>query len=460
MSCKQMRMLLTVVLFTLGISCARAGTVLAGFATEDITPPLNLEMAGFGPFLERKATAIHDPLLAHAMVMELEGVRIAVVDCDVAAVTGGFTQMVRQAVESSTGIPGNRVLISATHTHSGPAIPHWIGWGAQDPDYLKGLPQKVAAAINAASDNLHPVSVFYGEVPVEGIGENREYDNGPVDTKLRVLKFMQGDKMAGFIVNYSVHNVILSEQMHEYSADLTGVGLAKIVQENPGSVGIYLQGSCGDINPRPAHQINNQPPEKCLSLLNQLSEAFAGYVRQALASASPIDVQQMAMESKRITLPEVPTDKSLALRTMLMADDLLKHGGLPPRAERSLLWTRDTCRAALDRFNRQPLDGRETEIQALRIQDVLILTDPGELFISFANQIAQALPNWKVWVAGYANDYVGYIPAADRYNMKDDQYRYAAYFTPLMNGEFHYREDVGDVLVQDMIALGREATAR
>ncbi len=220
MSCKQMRMLLTVVLFTLGISCARAGTVLAGFATEDITPPLNLEMAGFGPFLERKATAIHDPLLAHAMVMELEGVRIAVVDCDVAAVTGGFTQMVRQAVESSTGIPGNRVLISATHTHSGPAIPHWIGWGAQDPDYLRGLPQKVAAAINAASDNLHPVSVFYGEVPVEGIGENREYDNGPVDTKLRVLKFMQGDKMAGFIVNYSVHNVILSEQMHEYSADL------------------------------------------------------------------------------------------------------------------------------------------------------------------------------------------------------------------------------------------------
>ncbi len=457
---KQVRLLLTVVLFTLGAKSVMAGTVLAGFATSDITPPLNLEMAGFGPFLERKATGVHDPLLAHAMVMELDGVRVAVVDCDVAAVTAGFTQKVRQAVESSTGIPGNRVLISATHTHSGPAIPHWVGWGAQDPDYLKGLPQKVADAIIAAANKLQPVRIYYGEVPVQEIGENREYDNGPVDTKLRVLKFVQGDKLAGFIVNYSVHNVILSEQMHEYSADLTGVALEKIVQENPGSVGIYLQGSCGDINPRPAHQINNQPPEKCLNLLDQLSDSFAAYVRQALASASPLDVQQMNMESQNITLPEVPTDKALALRTMLMADDLLKHGGLPPRAERSLLWTRDTCRLALDRFNRQPLDGRETEIQAFRIQDVLILTDPGELFISFANQIAQSLPKWKVWVAGYADDYVGYIPSADRYDTKDDQYRYAAYFTPLMNGEFRYREDVGDVLVHDMIALAQKTAAR
>jgi hypothetical protein len=351
-------------------------------------------------------------------------------------------------------------LISATHTHSGPAIPRWIGWGAQDEEYLKGLPQRVAAAIITASGQLHPVAVYYGEVPVEGIGENREYDGGPVDTKLRVLKFMRGDKLEGFVVHYSVHNVILSEQMDEYSADLTGVALAKVVLEHPGSVGIFLQGSCGDINPRPAHQINNEPPEKCLRLLNTLSESFAGYVRKALESASPLEIQNVGMETRRISLPEVPTDRALALRTMLMADGLLKQGGLPARAERELRWTRDTSRAALDRFNRLPLDSKETEIQALRIQDVLILTDPGELFITFANRISGALPDWKVWVAGYANDYVGYIPTPDRYDLRDEYYRYAAYFTPLMNGEFRYREDVGDVLVREMVALAQEVTGR
>jgi hypothetical protein len=453
------RTLLSIILFTLGIGSA-AGAVLAGFATADITPPLNLEMAGFGPFLERKATGIHDPLMAHAMVMEVNGMRVAVVDCDVAGVTLEFTYKVRELVEAGTGIPGQHVLITATHTHSGPAIPHWIGWGAQDPEYLKGLPQKVAGAITAASMRLHPVAVYYGEVPVEGIGDNREYDGGPVDLKLRALKFMRGDKLEGFIVNYSVHNVILSEQMHEYSADLTGVALAKLVQENPGSVGIFLQGSCGDINPRPAHQINNQPPEKCLRLLNELSEAFAGYARKALASASPLDIRELEMETKKISLPEVPTDRALALRTMQMADGLLQRGGLPPGAERQLRWTRDTSRAALDRFNRLPLDSRETEIQALRIQDLLILTDPGELFITFANQIGAALPNWKVWVAGYANDYIGYIPTPDRYDLQDEHYRYAAYFTPLMDGEFRYREDVGDVLVRDMVALAQEVTVR
>jgi hypothetical protein len=32
---------------------------------------------------------------------------------------------------------------------------------------------------------------------------------------------------------------------------------------------------------------------------------------------------------------------------------------------------------------------------------------------------------------------------------------YPAYFTPWMCGEFRYREDVGDVLVSEMIGLGK-----
>ena len=72
--------------------------------------------------------------------------------------------------------------------------------------------------------------------------------------------------------------------------------------------------------------------------------------------------------------------------------------------------------------------GREKarEIQALRIQDVLILTDPSELFISFANQILRNLPSWKVWVAGYANRYAGYIPSADRYDPTAEHFSYPA----------------------------------
>ena len=455
-----------------GPGSAWAGSLLAGFATSDITPPLNLEMAGFGPFFQRKGTRIHDPLMAHAMVAEVGGKRIAIVDCDVAGITLEMTRKVRSLVEAGTGIPGQHVLVSTTHTHSGPAIPHWIGWGQQDAEYLGAFPEKVARAVIGASKNLQPVELYYGEVPVEGIGENREYPGGPVDKKLRVLEFKHGSIVKGFIVNHSVHNVIFSELMHEYTADLTGVGIAKVLKDYPNAVGVFLQGSCGDINPAPAHGINLAPPEKCVQLLEQLSDRFADYVRQALKAATPMEVTRMDMDARAIDLPEVPTDRALVLRNMQLADELLegrshvafldsgaKAPPLPQSAQRWLRFSRDTSSAVLDRYNRNPLDAKETEIQALRIQDVLILTDPAELFITFADQIDEMLPSWKVWVAGYTNDYVGYIPSPDRYDLRGGQFSYPAYFTPMMNGEFRYREDVGDVLVHQMVALARDLTA-
>src|SRR5580704_13826714 len=99
------------------------GHLQAGFATANITPPLDLELAGFGPFMERRATAIHDPLLAHAMVLAAEGKRFAIVSCDLLAVSQELTQSVRRQVEAGTGIPGPHIMVCATHTHSGPAVP-------------------------------------------------------------------------------------------------------------------------------------------------------------------------------------------------------------------------------------------------------------------------------------------------------------------------------------------------
>jgi hypothetical protein len=252
--------------------------------------------------------------------------------------------------------------------------------------------------------------------------------------------------------------------MHEYTSDLTGVGIAKVVKEYPGAVGIFLQGSCGDINP--AGWVNNLPPNQTVPLLEQLSGRFAGYVREALKTASRLKVDRIAMEGKEIDLPQAPTDRALILRQMQLADDLLgsstfpagskQEPPLPARAERWLRFTRDTSRAVFDRYNRLPLTEKETEIQAARIQDVLILADPGEVFIALADQVCQMLPGWKVWVTGYTNDYVGYIPTPDRYALvAKEKFNYPAYFAPVFLGDFRWRDDVGDVLVHDLVRLGQ-----
>jgi hypothetical protein len=175
-------------------------------------------------------------------------------------------------------------------------------------------------------------------------------------------------------------------------------------------------------------------------LLEQLSDLFAGYVRQALKGASPMEVKRIDMDTREIKLPQVPTDRALVLRNMQLANELLggptqvafldagtkAEPALPETARRWLRLSKDTSKAVFDRYNRMPLTEKATEIQALRIQDVLILTNPAELFITFADQIDQMLPNWKVWVAGYTNDYVGYIATSDRYDLQGEYFSYPA----------------------------------
>src|SRR5947209_4149106 len=64
---------------------ARAGeTLRAGFGAADVTPEVGgkpVYLAGFGK--DRKATRVHDPIMARAVVLEADRVKVALVSVDV-----------------------------------------------------------------------------------------------------------------------------------------------------------------------------------------------------------------------------------------------------------------------------------------------------------------------------------------------------------------------------------------
>src|SRR5947209_3422746 len=90
----------------------------AGTAHADITPPFGLPMG----WVARKGVArgAHEPLVAQALVLDDGNRRIAIITVDLVSVTPEQTEDVRQRVEAMTGIPGNAVLINASHNHSSP----------------------------------------------------------------------------------------------------------------------------------------------------------------------------------------------------------------------------------------------------------------------------------------------------------------------------------------------------
>ena len=59
-----------------------ASVVRAGFARVDITPPIGIELCGFGPYLRRRSQAVRDRLWARAFAVEAGGERAVIVSCD------------------------------------------------------------------------------------------------------------------------------------------------------------------------------------------------------------------------------------------------------------------------------------------------------------------------------------------------------------------------------------------
>ncbi|MBC8231129.1 hypothetical protein H8E77_16375 [bacterium] len=91
----------------------------AGAAQSNITPLLGTSLAG--SFNDRKAVDVMDDLHAKALVLDDGETKVALVVCDLIVLEVEDVNRARQIIETRCGIPPENVMISCTHTHTGPA---------------------------------------------------------------------------------------------------------------------------------------------------------------------------------------------------------------------------------------------------------------------------------------------------------------------------------------------------
>jgi neutral ceramidase len=150
----------------------------------DITPPPGVGLGGSGPE-GRRSTGYRSRLYAGALVLEdSSGERIALVVGDLPHVSANLHRLIAARIEPTTGIGSDRLIVSATHTHSGPA--HFYGERqynvnvsrvpGYDPAMVALLVERISKAIMEAADTLYPVSVAMGETPVTDATWNRSMD--------------------------------------------------------------------------------------------------------------------------------------------------------------------------------------------------------------------------------------------------------------------------------------------
>ena len=125
---------------------AAAGSLRAGAAVADITPK-HWPLPMVGSFSERLATQAWDPLMVRALVLDDGRDRVGFVLVDSCYLPRELCDAAKQRASEPAGLRVDRILISATHSHTAPA--------SRDRREIKadsGYVEQVAAGHRASSD--------------------------------------------------------------------------------------------------------------------------------------------------------------------------------------------------------------------------------------------------------------------------------------------------------------------
>ena len=127
-----MKLLLLLIYLAIAIFDA-AAAFRAGIAVRNVTPEPLLPVSG-GVGASHRTTKKEGELTVRALVLEQDRTRVAIVSADFLGFPAVLGNQVRAAVKE---IPGDNILIGATHTHSGPDC-----YGFRDPTGVSGRDEK------------------------------------------------------------------------------------------------------------------------------------------------------------------------------------------------------------------------------------------------------------------------------------------------------------------------------
>ena len=387
-------------------------TLHFGAAAADITPPVGIAMGGYWGRWSG-ATHIRDRLMAKALVCGQDAARIALVAVDLVGLDADAVRGIREKVGRATGIEGAAIMVCASHTHAGPLTFPFRGMGCIDGDYLEQVADAVVEVVVAAAADSRPGRLYYARPEVQ-VGVNRREPHpkgtrigqnpaGPVVPYAHVLRFVAADGTGATLFNHACHPVVLGYENLQISGDYAGA-VARHIEEQTGDKALFVNGACGDVNPR----ITNGS----FADVEALGEALGQVVLEGRDAAAPLDASAINWAHERLDLPLRPPPS----RWRAEADKLKGHlrarlarGSEVSKAQ--LEWAVAMCkwvRAGAECARVQPF-----EIQALALGELVLLGMEGELFARYQLDLEAA--HGPAVLCGFANGCIGYVPTADEY---------------------------------------------
>ena len=393
-----------------------------GFSEFDITPPVGkLIPGGFTPCLTSEPA--RGKLLVTAAAFEVDCNPLILVSADTLSIQLSTCDRIRRTISDATGVPIDRILVGATHTHTGGQTDYQL-WLCPPDLEVASLTEKgiVTAAVEAFGNRsdaaigvgkgeerrysfCRDIRLVDGSIKMNPSRAHRELMAAPIDTPDYSVNVMRIDsaegEVRGFIVNYANHPDCHQKNKKSFSGDFPAAlrrGLKRVYGEDV--FVLFFNGTCGDVN--------------CIDWLGTSSDSYYGGTKNAPeaigAGLTSTVVEINAGIKANDTAPEI---KAISKETVLarryktdadyawaqeIAKDMESHGSMDRAFATEYLENDDDVSPEVP-----------FEIHTIRLGDWAIVGLPSEIFTDIGRRIKTASPFSNTLVFELANGTHGYI---------------------------------------------------
>jgi hypothetical protein len=384
-----------------------------GIAARDLTPETSehIPLGGYGgtgrrilpfqfftirPYLRgfRVSEGVIDPIRAKVMYLKVKQQRLLLMSLDLVGVTKDFHSDLVKKLQDQ-GFQASELLISGTHTHSGPGAlsrnPFWQALAMdrfQRKFYDKFLDQ-IADTAREAVARAEPAELHSLSFQTHKLQRNRRGADRPLDPKANLLlaRSSSGSWLGG-MVNFAVHGTWFGEENLKFSSDVPGAiekSLSEFLYEENGYVRsrstpefVFINGAEGDVLPAQEYR--------------ELGKLFALQARENWANLRQLDTADLEVTQKEISLglPKINISKCVEKK-----------------------WLPQNFRLGVKRFI-----SPTTLITQVKLGGLMFLTWPGEPTTELGLQLVAAAKETGVedaWVLALTNDHLSYFVTAEEF---------------------------------------------
>ncbi|QDV67318.1 Neutral/alkaline non-lysosomal ceramidase [Rosistilla carotiformis] len=406
-------------LFVLLPLTASAQPWQAGSARISITPDEPIWMAGYGGRDHPAEGKLTDLWAKSLVLQDAAGHTAVLITLDLVGIHRDTATKICDQIGKKHNLSRDQIAINCSHTHTGPAVGANLGplhyvqvpeeQKQQLDDYEQQLIEKIVSIVDSSFESLQPSWLTWGNGRCS-VAVNRRDNvqndvpalrvqgklNGPSDHDVPVLLVRDADqKLRTVVFGYACHATVLG--IYQWSGDYPGYAQIEVEERYPEAIAMFWAGCGADQNPLPRRTIElAQQYGKRLG--TAVAEVIEGFVHPVASSL------QTSYTELDLPLVDVPTVEEV-IQTRETTTNKFERG----RAEYILGRLGDA--KTLDETYPYPVASWKIG------DDIRMVFLGGEVVVDYALRLkstAAGTPEDSasmIWVAGYSNDVMAYIPS-------------------------------------------------